>query len=44
MSNNDKCVHNPMFHIIKREYLQVQGIFVLCTRINMVMYDIMLTG
>ena len=27
MSNNDKCTHNPMFYIIKRKYVQVQGMF-----------------
>ena len=33
MSNNDKCMHNPMFYIITRKYVQVQGmfdIFVIC--------------
>ena len=27
VSNNDKCMHNPMFYIIKRKYVQVQGMF-----------------
>ena len=28
MSNNDKGMHNPMFYIIiKRKYVQVQGMF-----------------
>ena len=27
MSNNDKCMHNPVFYIIKRKYVQVQGMF-----------------
>ena len=25
VSNNDKCVHNSVFYIIKRKYVQVQG-------------------
>ena len=55
MSNNDKCMHNPTFYIIKRkickfivclivDLLMQVPCHVLCTHRNVVMYKIILIG